>query len=76
MCFHLGYHFLRAFAKHWNEKEQTFDDIYNPTRTKELRTQLTEKLEHPDRCYAMNWREGDFGIIDNLAVGHYASEDT
>ena len=24
----------------------------------------------------MNWREGDFAIIDNLAVGHYASPDT
>ena len=76
MCFHCGLHFCRAFAKNWIEKEQTFDDIYNVTRTKEMIAQLTQKLEDPERCYAMNWREGDFGIIDNLAIGHFASEDT
>ena len=37
---------------------------------------LTEKLEDPSRCYALDWEEGDFAIIDNLAVGHYASPDT
>ena len=38
--------------------------------------EITKKLEDQSRCYAMNWREGDFAIIDNLAVGHYASPDT
>ena len=37
---------------------------------------ITAKLEEPDRCLALEWDEGDFGIIDNLAVAHYAAPAT
>ena len=37
---------------------------------------ITKKLEDPARCFGLEWQEGDFGIIDNLAVAHYASPDT
>ena len=37
---------------------------------------IQKKLEHPDRCLAVDWEEGDFGILDNLAMAHFASPDT
>ena len=37
---------------------------------------ITGKLEDSERCYAHDWQEGDFGIMDNLGLAHYASPDT
>ena len=37
---------------------------------------ITAALEDPAICYAHDWVLGDFAIIDNLAVGHYAHPDT
>ena len=36
--------------------------------------ELTAALQN--NSYAHNWQLGDFAIIDNLAVGHYAHPDT
>lgn len=36
--------------------------------------ELSELLESPARMLDVPWEVGDFALVDNLAVGHYASQ--
>ena len=44
--------------------------------TQRVLRELTSRLEEPDRLLALNWKEGDLAIVDNLALAHYASPGT
>ena len=76
MTFHCGKPFHRTFAKNYNPKTGEAEETYDARRTAEMIHTIQKKLEHPDRCLAIDWDEGDFGILDNLAMAHFASPDT
>jgi alpha-ketoglutarate-dependent taurine dioxygenase len=37
---------------------------------------ISEKLEDPNHLLKMQWKKGDIGILDNLAISHVASPGT
>ena len=52
------------------------EEVYDWPKTLKMIETITKKLEDPNRMYSHDWEEGDFAIIDNLAIGHYAHPDT
>ena len=76
LCFHCGTTFCKAFAKNYSDWSGKAEETYDSKRTEEMVKTITSKLEDPARCYAFDWEEGDFGIMDNLAIAHYASSET
>jgi len=85
LCFHCGAPFVRSFAKDLSfagdgrggtRRQASASDVYGPERTAAMRGRIAAALEDPAVCYAHDWALGEFAIIDNLAVGHYAHPDT
>ena len=76
MVFHCGESFCRTFAKNFDPKKGTAEELYDHQRMRKIIGEIGEKLEDPSRCFSLEWEEGDFGIIDNLAIAHFASADT
>jgi alpha-ketoglutarate-dependent taurine dioxygenase len=79
LCFHCGSSFVRSFAVNLSQKpdgNRAADDDYSTQRTAQLLDDITHALESEEICYGHDWQLGDFAIIDNLAVGHYAHPDT
>ena len=37
---------------------------------------LRQACEKEEWCLSMDWREGDFALVDNLALAHYAHAST
>ena len=56
--------------------EATTKEVYDFHRTRSVLAELTGFLEAEDRVLRLEWQVGDFALIDNLAVGHYASPET
>ena len=44
--------------------------------TRAMLSSITTALEQPELVLKHEWEEGDFGIMDNLALGHLAHSDT
>lgn len=72
---HCGKPFVGAFAKNFNPEKRTAD-ILKPEETERIRKRLGELFEDSRWMHAMQWEKGDFAILDNLALVHYASEGT
>jgi len=68
MCFHLGDSFLGGFAT----RVQGEIRILPSDVSRAIRDDVVVTLESDDLMYSHEWRVGDFAIIDNLAVAHYA----
>ncbi|XP_045178049.2 alpha-ketoglutarate-dependent taurine dioxygenase-like [Mercenaria mercenaria] len=70
MCIHLG--MTEAFI--W-DKGTTEERRTDAVETKELLEEIKNEIEKDGRrlVYPHEWRDGDFVITDNLAVGHFAS---
>jgi len=75
MCFHCGEPFIEAFAVNFQPPDQA-EQVYGWEATKAVLAEITQRLEDPERMYEHHWEMGDFAIIDNLAVAHYAHPDT
>jgi len=76
LCFHCGRSFAEGFVVNFNSEKDEAEAWLSEDETTEILRALKEKLESKDLCYKMNWKEGDFAIVDNLAIAHYASPDT
>jgi alpha-ketoglutarate-dependent taurine dioxygenase len=70
MMFHCGAPFCRAFIIDLNKSTQ---EVYEP---RNVQAEITEAIESSRLVYAMEWQDGDYGIIDNLALAHFAPEGT
>jgi len=75
LCFHCGEPFVETFAVDYKPPDN-YTDLYDWDKTLKLLKELKAYLEAPTRLYQHNWELGDFAIIDNLAVAHYAHPDT
>ncbi|XP_060604911.1 alpha-ketoglutarate-dependent taurine dioxygenase-like [Ruditapes philippinarum] len=73
MCIHLG--MTKAFI--W-DKDTPNEQITNSDETNELLQEIRSEIEKDGRrlIYSHEWKDGDFLISDNLAVGHYASDSS
>ncbi|XP_060565810.1 uncharacterized protein LOC132724869 [Ruditapes philippinarum] len=73
MCIHLGNTEAFIWDKDMpNERRTDLDE------TNQLLEEIRKEIEKDERrlIYSHEWQDGDFLISDNLAVGHYASNDT
>lgn len=70
MCIHLG--MTEAFIWDKGSPEERRTD---EKETKDLLQEITDEIEKDGRrlVYPHEWKDGDFVITDNLAVGHFAS---
>lgn len=73
LCFHMG--MTEAFI--WDHNSPTARRT-DGEETKKILTEIHNQIVREDRryIYSHKWREGDFIITDNLAVGHEACPDT
>ena len=76
MVFHCGGPFVKAFIKGYDPTTNQAERIYGHLETKKMLGEITAKLEDPKVMYELEWEEGDFAIVDNLAVAHYAVPGT
>lgn len=74
LCFHCGEPFVETFARDYVAGNA--ESVLTAQQTQAMLRELTAHLEDPSRLYAHEWSLGDFAIIDNLAVAHYAHPDT
>ncbi|GAB5364151.1 hypothetical protein AAMO2058_000944100 [Amorphochlora amoebiformis] len=75
LCFHLGDAFFRCFAEAVDPIEMRAQPL-SQKDSNAIRSRLVSLLEDSKRNVQINWKQGDFALIDNLAVGHYASPGT
>ena len=66
--FHLGPHFMDALV----EGKRTLSAV----EQKKVCDILRRACENEEWCLSMEWREGDFALVDNLALAHYAHPST
>jgi alpha-ketoglutarate-dependent taurine dioxygenase len=73
LCFHTG--MVEAFIWDYNSPDARRTDR---EETETILAEIHNQIVREDRryIYSHKWREGDFIITDNLAVGHEASPDT
>merc|ERR1719233_2489209 len=74
MIIHTGKPFVRTFAKSYDEKSGSAESIFTEKETIEFVDEISERLEANAVDY--EWELGDFAVIDNLAMAHFASEGT
>eukprot|EP00658_Telonema_sp_P-2_P019796 TRINITY_DN17794_c0_g2_i1.p1 TRINITY_DN17794_c0_g2~~TRINITY_DN17794_c0_g2_i1.p1 ORF type:complete len:199 (+),score=21.69 TRINITY_DN17794_c0_g2_i1:161-757(+) len=74
MCFHCGPHFVRTIALDYDREAHKAEAVLPPEQVGGVLAEITAALEK--NMYAHEWELGDFAIIDNLALGHYAHPDT
>eukprot|EP00656_Telonema_subtile_P052958 TRINITY_DN7522_c0_g1_i2.p1 TRINITY_DN7522_c0_g1~~TRINITY_DN7522_c0_g1_i2.p1 ORF type:complete len:259 (+),score=58.68 TRINITY_DN7522_c0_g1_i2:72-848(+) len=74
LCFHCGPHFVKTFAVDYDRESHKAGSVLPPEQVRGVIRELGEQLQR--NAYAHQWELGDFAIIDNLAVGHYAHPDT
>ncbi len=76
MCFHCGEPFVNSFAVDYDSSKQTAAALFDWPQTQAMLKTITAKLQDPEQVFSCAWELGDFALIDNLAVGHYAHPDT
>ena len=77
MCFHCGKPFCETFAIDYDPMQgRATSGVLSATDTHGVLDQLNQMLSDPAWCYRMCWRQGDFALVDNLALAHYATADT
>eukprot|EP00294_Goniomonas_avonlea_P007060 CAMPEP_0114547268 /NCGR_PEP_ID=MMETSP0114-20121206/4375_1 /TAXON_ID=31324 /ORGANISM="Goniomonas sp, Strain m" /LENGTH=248 /DNA_ID=CAMNT_0001731815 /DNA_START=81 /DNA_END=823 /DNA_ORIENTATION=- len=68
LAFHCGAPFVRGFARDYDPRTGTASSLFTAAETREFLDNLAALLEAPERMYQHRWDQGDFAIIDNLAV--------
>jgi len=76
MCFHCGEPFVESFVLNYNLETRSAEKIFNWEETLDILNNITEKLEASPHKYSHLWELGDFAIMDNLAISHYADPGT
>jgi len=76
MCFHCGIPFVETFLENYNSEKQSMDKMFSWKETTNLLNEITIKMENSSFKYTHKWEDGDFAIIDNLALAHYADPGT
>ena len=79
LCFHTGEPFCETFAVDYDphsSRGRPAGGILGADDTSALLRELSRRLEDPARCYRQRWRVGDLALIDNCALGHYATPET
>mmetsp|Transcript_28230 Transcript_28230/g.54889 ORF Transcript_28230/g.54889 Transcript_28230/m.54889 type:complete len:172 (-) Transcript_28230:54-569(-) len=75
LCFHLGDPFFRCFAKDIDWEKNTMEPLPK-NECEAIRSRLISLLEDKTRMLEIEWEVGDLAVIDNLAIGHFASSGT
>lgn len=75
MCFHLGDQFYRCFAHDFDPADQSAK-LCGDQESEAIREAIVAMLEDKSRMLELKWEVGDFALVDNLAVAHYASPAT
>lgn len=76
MVFHLGPHFVKGFYVNYDYETGKADKALTTEESIEMLQTITKMMEDKELMLEMKWDMGDFAILDNLAVGHYAHPDT
>ena len=77
LCFHTGEPFCETFAVDFDPRTgRPAGGVLGGGETRALLRELSARLEDPARCYRHAWRAGDLALIDNCALGHFASAGT
>jgi len=72
MVFHLGRHFMDAIV----EAGGTENRVLSEEEVQRVCTILKDKCEETEWCLDFRWQPGDFAIVDNRALAHYAHSST
>mmetsp|Transcript_7352 Transcript_7352/g.18854 ORF Transcript_7352/g.18854 Transcript_7352/m.18854 type:complete len:285 (-) Transcript_7352:165-1019(-) len=76
MCFHLGSQFLDRLVLDFDKSRGTVGMILGPQEERAVLAMLKRELEDPKHNITVEWEEGDFALVDNLALAHYAVPGT
>ncbi|KAF4694916.1 hypothetical protein FOZ60_006436 [Perkinsus olseni] len=77
MIFHCGRPFCAGWIMDYIPGQQPRrDDILPPSVIQDEITEAIDEGRSRNLVYTMKWEEGDFGILDNLALAHYAVPGT
>jgi taurine dioxygenase len=74
MCFHCGEPFVNSFAVDFDRAAGEASRLFDWPETQQHLGNITTRLE--EQAWRCEWELGDFALIDNLAVAHYAHPDT
>jgi len=74
MIIHTGRPFFRRFAKNFDSESRRAESLLTPQETSDVIDGISKRLEVNAVDY--EWELGDFAVIDNLAMAHFASEGT
>ena len=74
LCFHCGEPFVRTFAVGFDADTHTAKRLYDARQTTAMRKEIARQLEA--QAHTLEWEAGDFALLDNLALAHYAAEGT
>ena len=90
LCFHCGEPFVQGWLALDNDTDDQIQpteesvhaavgrDPKTMVPVSEIQNEITRAIENcsDDLVLKMQWQEGDFAIIDNLGLAHYASPET
>mmetsp|Transcript_3188 Transcript_3188/g.11052 ORF Transcript_3188/g.11052 Transcript_3188/m.11052 type:complete len:183 (+) Transcript_3188:550-1098(+) len=76
MVFHLGRHFMDAIVEAPGGGGGGQPRVLSSEETASVVEALRSRCEDPAWCLSYDWSPGDFAIVDNLALAHYASPST
>ncbi|KAF4673136.1 hypothetical protein FOL47_010982 [Perkinsus chesapeaki] len=77
MIFHCGRPFCACWVMDYSpDTRPSEDQILPPSELQNEITQSIQESRSRNLVYTMKWEEGDFGILDNLALAHYAVPGT
>ena len=74
LCFHCGEPFVHTFAVGFEPASGRARSVQDRAATRETLREISQRLE--SHAYRMEWAVGDFAIVDNLALAHYAVPGT
>lgn len=67
---------INAHSAHARASAAPVVEALDWTETQAMLATIAAALEQPDLILKHEWEEGDFAIMDNLALGHLAHSDT
>ena len=72
----MGSQFLDRLVLDFDKSRGTAGMILGPQEERAVLAMLKRELEDPKHNITVEWEEGDFALVDNLALAHYAVPGT
>lgn len=74
MLFHNGRPFVQTYARDYTYETGKAESTFSKSEISKFRGELSKRLQA--NAVGYEWELGDFAVIDNLAIAHFASPGT